>query len=238
MKPLSLPSALRSLVPAILLATGLSLTQCSSSDALPSGIYLRSVFSGTSLTNTILLFNNGQVAYNPEGDLENFDFAKFAAAQPKNIGTYAVSGGTLTIRWGDGSEQTGAIKPDGHGGFDFGAAPHAPVKPLPAGASLDGTFYGGASIAGASTSVTYTFSGGNQYKTDAAGVVVTSTSASDVTAGSSSEDTGTYAISGSRVTFTGAAGSRQTSLYYIPTSADAGKSPDMILLGGAVLTKQ
>lgn len=176
------------------------------------------------------------MAYNPEGDLERFDFASFAAAQPRNVGTYSVSGGTLTIRWGDGSEQTGPLKPDGAGGFDFLSAAHAPVLPLASGASLDGSFYGGSSVAGASVSTTYTFSG-DRYQTDAAGVVVTSTSASDVTAGSSSGDAGSYQVSGTRITFSGSAGTRQTSLYYIPTSSGA-SSPEMILLGGAVLTKQ
>lgn len=36
--------SLKSLVPVVLLAAGLSLTSCSAADPLPSGIYLRSVF--------------------------------------------------------------------------------------------------------------------------------------------------------------------------------------------------
>lgn len=218
------------------LSSAFVLTHCSGADDLPSGIFLRSVFSGGYLSNTILVFKDGQVASNPTGDLGALDFAKFAAEQPKNVGKYTVSGKTLTITWGDGSQQTGEMKPDKSGGFDFGSAPHAPVKPLPDSARLEGTFTGGASIAGASASVSYSFDGKGGYKTNSAGVVVTSTSASSVTAGNSSDDAGTYTVSGSRIQFKGSAGSREISLYYIPTSSGA-VSPDMLLLGGVVLTK-
>lgn len=218
------------------LMAALTLSACSKAGDLPSGIYLQTKFDGTSLRNTIYVFKDGQVAYNPSGDLEQVDFAKLKAENPKNIGTYTKSGDSLTIQWGGDITQTGTLKPDSNNGFQFRSDAYSAVKPLPGGTHLQGEYYGGASVAGAYASVTYTFDGNGGYKTDAAGVAVTTTNASAATAGSSSSDTGTYQISGSRIKFTGSAGAREISLYYVPLKKET--SPSMLLLGGVVLTKK
>ena len=224
----------RRFLPALLLL--LALTGCSGADNLPEGIFLRSVFNGSSLTNTILVFRDGQVAWNPAGDLEKLDFAVLKAATPKNVGEYEVKGGELTIRWGDGTTQTGVMKPDKAGGFDFRSDPHARVLPLPGGARLEGEYTGGASIAGASASVSYTFDGKGGYKANSAGVSVTTTAASAVTAGNAAEESGTYEVKGTRLRLKGPGGTREISLYCIPTSSDK-SSPDMLLIGGVVMTR-
>ena len=214
----------------------LLLSGCSKAGELPSGIYLQSKFDGNSLRNTIYVFKEGQVAYNPSGDLENLDFAKLKAENPSNIGSYTKSGDTLTIQWGDGTTHTGALKPDSNNGFQFRSDAYSAVKPLPGGTQLTGEYYGGASVPGAYASVTYTFDGNGGYKTDAAGVAVTTTNASAVTAGSSSSDSGTYQISGSRIKLNGSAGAREISLFHIPLKNET--TPSMLLLGGVVLTKK
>lgn len=216
------------------LASVMLLSCCSKAASLPSGIYLKSVFDGTSLRNTIYVFKNGQVAYNPTGDLEQLDFAGLKAKAPNAVGTYAVRGDELTIVWGDGTQYTGVMKPDNADGFDYRSDPYAAVRPLPPGAKLNGVYSGGASIAGAFASVSYTFDGSGGYTTNGAGVSVTSTNASAVTTGNSSSDSGTYQISGSRIHLKGSSGDREISLYYIPTN-DA--EPAMLLLGGVVLTR-
>lgn len=211
------------------------ISSCSKAADLPSGIYLKTVFSGGTLNNTIYVFKDGQVTTNPSGDLEKIDFAEIKAKQSGNVGTYTRTGDALTIQWSDGTNHSGTIKPDKTDGFDYRSDPYAAVKPLPAGMKLKGTYIGGASVAGAYASVKYTFDGMGGYTTDAAGVVVTTTSASAVTAGSSTSDTGTYNINGTRIQFKGSAGTREISLYNIPTSD---VEPEMLLLGGVVLTKQ
>lgn len=216
--------------------TAFTLSACSKAGDLPSGIYLQSKFDGASLRNTLYVFKDGQVAYQPSGDLENLDFDKLKAANPKNVGTYSKSGDTLTIQWGGDITHTGTLKPDSDNGFQFRSDAYAPVKPLPGGTQLKGEYYGGASVAGAYASVTYTFDGNGGYKTDAAGVAVTTTAASAVTAGSSSSDSGTYQISGSRIKLTGNAGAREISLFYVPMKDET--EPSMLLLGGVVLTKK
>lgn len=229
----------RFLFTALLGMVSLAAVSCGGGDArgpLPEGMFLRSVFDGTSLRNTLFVFKNGQVAYNPAGDLENVDFGALAAANPGSVGTYSVSGSTLNITWGGGSTETGEMKPDKAGGFDYRSAPYAPLLPLAAGAVLEGRFTGGSSLPGISASVDYTFDGRGGYKTNAAGVAVTFTAGSTSTAGSSSEDAGTFTVLGSRITLTGSSGSRASNIYYVPTSAGAG-NPDMIVLGGVVLTK-
>ena len=213
----------------------LALTACSKAD-LPSGIYLQSKFDGNSLCNSIYVFKDGQVSYNPSGDLENLDFAKLKASDPKNVGTYTKSGDTLTIVWGGGVTQTGTLKPDKNDGFQFRSDPYAAVKPLAGGTQLQGEYYGGASVAGAYAAVTYTFDGKGGYKTDAVGVSVTTTNGSAVTAGSSTSDTGTYQVSGTRIKFNGSAGVREISLYYVPMKNET--APSMLLLGGVVMTKK
>lgn len=218
------------------LLTAFALSACSKAGDLPSGIYLQSKFDGTSLRNTLYVFKDGQVAYQPSGDLENLDFGKLKAENPKNVGTYTKSGDTLTIQWGGDITHTGTLKPDNNDGFQFRSDAYAAVKPLPGGTQLKGEYYGGASVAGAYASVTYTFDGNGGYKTDAGGVAVTTTNASAVTAGSSSSDSGTYQISGSRIKFNGSTGARDISLFYVPMKDEA--EPSMLLLGGVVLTKK
>ena len=206
--------------------------------SLPDGAYLRSEFTGGQLSNTIFVFKGGKVATAVrEGDLDKFDFAAHKAKSPKNVGTFATSGDTLTVKWDDGSKWEGKLKPDKAGGFDWRSAGYAPIKPLARGAVLEGRFSGGASGGGATVSFNYTFNADGSYGTQTAGSVSSNTARSSVSAGSNAAGGGKYSVSGTTLTLTPASGAAKTHrIYYVPTKA-GDKKPDMLVIDGVVATR-
>ncbi len=215
--------------------TALGLLAMAAHAAPPEGIYLRQEMAGN-FSTAIMVFKGGQVARNPEGDLEKFDFAAFKARQPRLVGSYARSGDTLAITWGDGTKIEGRLKPDKNGGFDYRSDAYAAVKPLPRGAKLEGRFTGGASVAGAYGSTVYTFSADGGYARSSGGSASASTRQGTATASVSRGGKGRWAVSGNRLTLTPEGGAAETrNIYHVPMSRES--SPSMLVIDGSVFTR-
>lgn len=206
--------------------------------APPEGLYLRTVFANGSLQNHVFLFRGGQVARNPQGDLERFNFTAWKAAHPALYGSYTWNGAELRISWGDGLNVDGAVKLDKSGkGFSYRSDGYAPLLPLAPGAVLKGRFTGGAGGGGAMSAFDYTFDGAGGFTTNSAASVSTTSSRSTASAAASRAASGRYSVKGNILTLTFPGGRTELwPVYYAPTSAGPNQ-PDLLVANGLVLTK-
>jgi len=215
----------------------LMITACSRAGALPDGAYLRSEFSGGSLSNRLYVFKNGQVAGNVAGDLLSFDFAAHAKAMPNWSGRYARTGDTLKVEWADGTVNEGPIRVDSSGkGFDFQSAPYAPVEAIGNADRVNGRYVGGASYGGVTSAFDIAFDGAGGFESSSTASIVSNSAASQVSGGSSGADSGTYRIDGNRLVLTGSVGARSFQIFQVPTSGDG--PIDMLIIDGTVLMRQ
>jgi hypothetical protein len=206
---------------------------CGADGAIPDGAYLRSEFTGGYLSNVVYVFRGGRVAYAAQGDLEAFDFDAHAAAAPKNAGRYVRNGNSLRIEWGDGSVQEGELRADRTGGgFQFYGAPFAPIQRIDDPSRLKGRYYGGASYGGVSNSFDLRFDGHGGFQSSSTGSVASTSSASEISATSSRDGGGRYALSGTRLTL----GSEQHWAYEVPT--DNAAVVEMLIVDGVVMTRE
>ncbi len=195
--------------------------------AQPSGLYLFTrVWSG-SLEIDGFLFDGNSVVRSPVGQGGD-------DAPAEDRGTVAVNGGTMTIAWGDGSNDEGSFSPDASGCFSYDGGLFCPAKRY-AGETLDGTFSGGASIPGAISSFTVTFNGDGTFRSNG----LSQFFVGDGSTGSTSEDTGRYSIGDTAITFSGV-NSETWSVTSFPYHDDyeGGENPNRIYLGGLILTRQ
>lgn len=215
----------------------LMIAACTRAGALPDGAYLRTEFSGGSLSNRLYVFRNGQVAGNAAGDLLDFDFAAHARAMPNWSGRYTRTGDSLKVEWADGSVNEGVIRVDSSGkGFDFQSAPYAPIEAIGDAGRVNGRYVGGASYGGVTSAFDIEFDGAGGFESSNAASIVSRSGASEVSGGSSGADSGTYRIDGNRLVLTGSAGTRNFQIFQVPTSGDG--PIDMLIVDGTVLIRQ
>ena len=92
------------------------------------------LYSGSSFYGNVYyyLMTAGQVILGcPRGGLENFNDNKFCETNQNSCGTYTKSGGSLKIKWKNGSTRTGKIKANGDIDIDgslIGEMQKVPVK--------------------------------------------------------------------------------------------------------------
>lgn len=205
---------------------------CSATGTVPDGAYLRSEFSGGSLSNVVYVFKEGRVAYAATGDLDQFDFAAHAANNAASVGSFTRDGDQMKITWGDGSVQDGEVRLDKSGGFQFYGAPFAPIRPIDDPARLKGRYYGGASYGGVSNAFDLTFDGKGGYQRQQVASLASSSDISEVSGGASHAEAGRYQLSGTRLTL----GDEAHWAYEVPTG-----NPDvveMLILDGVVVTHE
>lgn len=183
------------------------------SAAQPDGLYMMTRMNmGTSLELKGWYFKNGQVTSRPGGNLASFDFRQAAAKDPNQTGTFAISGNKMTITWANGKQSTGTYEPSDHNCFYWDMGSFCPVQPFGNNVKLDGTFEGGASAGyGRVANVTQlTLTSGGTYKLDGVGSITSEVSAnSQLYAGSSGSETGTYEINGTTLLLKGGGKTRQ-----------------------------
>ena len=171
-----------------LMLTALCATACAqSNDATPAtAVYSTSEVSGLfymqkywfatrNLEKAIWYFAPDGVAYlNPENGFGTDDLANHKRA---NKGPYQVSGGELSVNWGDGQKSSGALEIV-DGGFNWDTGMFLPVAPFASAEQLVGSYEGGSSVSfsGNSTIVvkslelradgTFTWEGSASFDTD------------------------------------------------------------------------
>lgn len=169
-------------------------------NGVPQGLFIgRSLLTGRAVC--LLFLPAGRITRSiPAGGLENLDWARHQAQHPGDSGTWALTGGQLTITWGDGGVHQGplVVHP---GGIEFYGKRYARPAAVSVAAiagrweSSRGTAIGGGP--GVNTSSLLVVQPGGRFQwTSTTGGVVAGRAASGGMATS-----GTLAISGATLTF-------------------------------------
>lgn len=207
--------------------------------ATPDGLYLMTRFN--SFSNSLEIkgwyFKNGQATYQPYGNLANYDFKAAAAKCPHAVGSYSISGNSMTINWANGKKSTGKYETKDNGCFNFDLGIFCPAKPFTS-STIDGTFTGGASVGGGAVAngTTITFSPNGTYKLNTAGSVSTTGREVGAFAGSVGSESGTYKLSGTTLTLNGGGRTRQI-VSFPYDDGTKGPQPRNIFYDGVILKR-
>lgn len=139
----------------------------------------------------------------PAGGLDNFSWDRARQAEPRNCGTCRLSGGKLEIDWGGGRGHTSQKFEWKENGFELDGLYNDHVGSFEKGQKLYGGYGASASVGGggytyvgSARSLVFktngTFTGGAAASFSTAG----SRGGREVSGGSSSEDSGTYKLTG------------------------------------------
>lgn len=183
----------------------------------PDGLYLMTRYiMGSSLEIEGWYFKGGKLSNRPLGNVTNFDFNAAAKARPENTGSYVISGKKMTISWANGKKSEGDYEPGDHGCFFWDMGNFCPAKPFPPGTKLSGVFEGGASAGygAVANAHTLTLNADGTYKmSSAASLKSDAKNGSQLYAGSSGDESGTYSIAGTTMTMTGGGKTRQVLVF-------------------------
>ena len=222
--------------------TAVLVTPVESWAADPGGLYMMTrMVMGSSLELAGWYFKNGQVAENPRGDLGRFDFKAAAAAAPATTGTYAVAGKKMTMSWANGKKTTADYEPGDHGCFYWDMGSFCPVEPFGKNQKIDGVFSGGASAGSGrvANATTLTLTSAGEYRLEQVGSVRSAPSAgTQLQAGSSGGERGTYELSGTVLTLKSAGGQARQVLTFPYDDGSKGPQPRRVFFDGAMLKRQ
>lgn len=203
----------------------------------PNGLYLMTrMWPGAGLETKGWFFRDGQVSQAPQGDLDRFDFRAAAAAKPNVTGRYTLGGDKMTVAWANGKTTTAEVEPGTDGCFFWDMGLFCPARPFPADTRLDGVFTGGASAGGGAVASARTLKLGadGRYTLDSLGAV----SAGVTSAGSTAKESGTYAISGTRLDLRPDGGQPRQVLVFPYDDGSRGPQPRRLYFDGGMLKQQ
>jgi hypothetical protein len=201
------------------------LSACGAGAGEPDGLYLmtRMVYGG-SLETTAYRFDDGTVVRNPIApELQN----------PRDVGSYTIDGANLSMVFGDDAS-TSDVEPGDAGCFFWDMGNFCPVGEFEDD-TLEGTFSGGASAGfGAVTSaMTIVFRADGTYSLSSIGSVATP----EGSAGSSDEETGSYAIDGNLLTLAPNGGAARSLTTFPYDDGSEGAQPRRMFFGGGMLKR-
>jgi len=202
----------------------LLLTACAQAE--PDGLYLMTRMNyGSSLETTAYRFEDGSVVRNPVSpELQD----------PANIGSYAVDGDTMSMTFGDDTSSS-EVEAGDNGCFFWDMGNFCPVGEFEDD-RLEGTYSGGASagFGAVSNAMTVTFTPDGSYTLSSTGAVVTS----EGTAGSTTEERGTYQLDGSVLTLAPEGGQPRQLTTFPYDDGSQGPQPRRLFFGGGMLKRQ
>jgi hypothetical protein len=182
-------------------ATDWSPAQASPAATGLSGLYFMTRFwVGSGLEMATYRFQGGSVVRNPIGQ----DLEAERALHPADAGTFQLQGSQLVHNLA--GKHTATFEVMDHGCFGWDAGIFCPVEVFPRGATLEGTFEGGASASAggnspiASTQITFRRDG--TYDLGSAVSFSTKGSKTETSGGSTSSARGTYRIEGTAMHMT------------------------------------
>lgn len=179
---------------------------------------------------------DGVVVRNPTGDPASLDVDAERAERPRDVGTYAWDGDTLTMAF-DGRESSGEAERDGDC-FTVDMGTYCPVEPVGA-STIEGTYSGGVSArAGgglAISSATIRFSDDGTYALGTAGSIASASDASAVSGGSSGEERGTYRFEGTALHLEPEGAPPRVVSTFAYDDGSEGEKPRRLYFGGAML---
>jgi hypothetical protein len=201
------------------------LSACGVSAGQPDGLYLMTRYAFGGLSTEAYRFDDGTVVRNPIAPEEQ---------RAEDVGTYTIDGDSMSMTLGSNESSTSEIEAGDNGCFFWDMGNFCPVEGFDV-ETLDGTFTGGASVGGGavSSAMTVTFNPDGTYTLSSLGAVSTS----EASAGSSREETGTYAIDDTVLTLTPAGGASRTLTTFPYDNGSEGVQPRRMFFGGGMLKR-
>jgi hypothetical protein len=220
---------------ALLTFAGMSLT---AAPAPPEGLYLMTRYHGGSdLETRTYWFHNGTVVINPIASVKSLDVAAERARHPNDVGTYQLQAGQLTFTFPN-SNRTARVEAI-PGGFGWDAGVFSPVDVFKPGATLEGSFTGGASAGGGAVtrSTIITFMRDGTYVSKVVGGVSSQGRTTEVSAGSTRNERGKYRIDGTALHLTPDGGKETTYNTFPYDDHSPGPAPRGVYMGSTLMTR-
>ena len=193
---------------------------------------------GISLNHESYFFtSNGRFSNSPSGGVNLAALAAQPAAS-RYEGSYWIEGQELVMAWADGSKPWRSKFEGDARSIVIGSSFASRQTPFPRGWRLDGSYEGGASIGGGtSSSSTIRFRRDGTFTRGSSVAIVSSTSRSDVTAGGSAAGGGTYEFDGFMLTLRENGAERKFTVFAYG-ERDASGRPEHIFNQGLMMKRQ
>jgi hypothetical protein len=206
----------------------------------PDGLYLMTRFqSGGSLEVATYWFHDGAVVRNPVASAKSLNLQAERAAHPAAVGTYQLQAGQLTLTFASSNIKSRFEADSRGGGFGWDAGAFSPVEIFKQGATLDGTFSGGASVGGGAVmgSTNITFKGDGTYASDSVTSFSSQGRTSGASGGSVGKERGKYRIDGTALHMIPDGGKETVSITFPYDDGSDGPAPRSVYLGGGLLKR-
>ena len=228
----------------LLACAGMSLTAaCGAAvgaGGAPDGLYLMTRFQmGGGLEIRTYWFQNGTVVMNPVNSARNLDVQAERTTHPKAVGTYQLQAGQLTLTFPDSNIKARLEADSKGGGFGWNAGAFVPVEIFKPGATLDGTFSGGASVGGGalmgSTSITFKRDG--TYESASLSSFSSQGRTSGASGGSVGAEHGKYRIDGTALHMMPNGGTEKVFTTFPYDDGTTGPAPRSVYFGGGLMMR-
>ena len=222
---------------ALLVTAGLRLI---AAPAAPEGLYLMTRFQGTDLEVATYWFHAGAVVRNPVASAATLDLPAERASHPDAVGTYQYQGGQMAMTF-TGSNIKAPFEADAKGrGFGWDGGIFNPVEVFKPGATLEGTFSGGASIGGGALmgSSTITFHGDGTYVSNSVTSFSSQGRTSAAFGGSRGKEMGKYRIDGTAMHMMPNGGREALFTTFPYDDGTNGPAPRKVYFGGGLLSRE
>ncbi|HEX3359184.1 MAG TPA: lipocalin family protein [Tepidisphaeraceae bacterium] len=174
------------------------------------GLYLRTAFAFNQIESTTFYLHGDQIAWNPKGGVDPFDFAAAEKSEPANVGHFKINGDQMEITWG-GGRAAQSLKIERQNGkmsaLDGGLV--SKVGSYSNDQKLDATF-GGVMLAGGEGGITggrtITFAKDGHFSTATLATAELNPNVAGGTGSVASDNSGTYTLSGNTLTLNFAGG--------------------------------
>lgn len=208
------------------------------------GLYLMTRYwSGSGLEIDAYYVRAGQIVRSPSRNVAQIDFAAERAQSPARVGQMQMKGDQLTVTWGDGHKTESRVERSaGDPCFSWDGGSFCPVERFANGATLSGSFEGGASAGADGSRVAnardISFKADGTYTMDMSATVSSRTNESRASAGSTGQESGHYQLNGTLLHLMPTGKAAYDVLVFPYTMDDAAKvKPDHLYFGGTMLKR-
>lgn len=207
--------------------------------AAPEGLYLMTRIMGGGLEMATYWFHDGTVVRNPGASIRTLDVQAERAKSPASVGTYSLQAGQLTLTFGSSNIKS-RFEADSVGrGFGWDAGAFSPVELFKPGATLDGTFSGGASVGGGALmgSSNITFKPNGTYERDSVTSFSSQGRTSAASGGSVGKEHGKYRLDGATLHMIPDGGKEKVVTSFPYDDGTTGPAPRSIYFGAVLMTR-
>ncbi len=211
----------------------------SAAPAAPEGLYLMTRIMGSSLEIATYWFHDGTVVRNPTASVKSLNVPAERAAHPASVGTYQLAAGQLSLTFPSSNIKSRFEADSSGGGFGWDAGAFSPVEIFKPGATLDGTFSGGASVGGGAVmaSNNITFRPDGTYERNSVSSFASRGSISAASGGSTGKDRGKYRIDGTALHMIPDGGKETIVMTFPFDDGTKGPAPRSIYYGAGIMSR-